>query len=57
MSNSENKSILMNGENVKKNCFDKIKVHDLRLIFDEIESMDCLYKGIKSHGFCKYRNL
>lgn len=42
MLNSENKSILMNGGNVKKNCFDKIKIHDLRLIFDEIGIMDCL---------------
>lgn len=42
MPNSENKSILMSGQNAKKYCLDKIKIHDLRLTFNEIKSMDCL---------------
>ena len=32
----------MNGENVKKNCFDKIDINDLGSMFDEIEIMNCL---------------
>ena len=32
----------MNGENEKKYCFEKININDYRLMFDEIEIMDCL---------------